>query len=255
MKSLFFSPRGGTKQTARAIWGPQPPAEELDLLGKPLSETLTVPADEAVMVTLPVYAGRIPAICKTMLQQHLRGQGGPAIAVVVYGNRAYDNALAELQGVLTGCGFCVLAAGAFVARHSIFPAVAEGRPDAEDRAVMAAFGQACREKLSAFSSGAHTAVAIPGNPAIDTPVPKVPYFPDCNQNCIRCMACVNSCPVHAIPQEEPTVTDHDLCISCAHCIFLCPTQARQFRGEGYQASAQGFAAKNPDRKEPETFFA
>ena len=38
----------------------------------------------------------------------------PAVLVVVYGNRAYDDALLELSDIATGAGFVPLAAGAFV---------------------------------------------------------------------------------------------------------------------------------------------
>ena len=97
MTSIFFSPRGTTKKTARAILGHQEKVLERDLLGRPLTEEWTLPAGEPVLVSMPVYAGRIPSICREMLLAHLKGHGNPAIAVAVYGNRDYDDALVELQ--------------------------------------------------------------------------------------------------------------------------------------------------------------
>lgn len=133
MTSIFFSPRGTTKKTARAILGHQEKVLERDLLGRPLTEEWTLPAGEPVLVSMPVYAGRIPGICREMLLAHLKGHGNPAIAVAVYGNRDYDDALVELQDLLEENGFCVIAGAAFVAQHSIFTKVAAGRPDEDDR--------------------------------------------------------------------------------------------------------------------------
>ena len=116
MTSIFFSPRGTTKKTARAILGHQEKVLERDLLGRPLTEEWTLPAGEPVLVSMPVYAGRIPGICREMLLAHLKGHGNPAIAVAVYGNRDYDDALVELQDLLEENGFCVIAGAAFVAQ-------------------------------------------------------------------------------------------------------------------------------------------
>ena len=62
----------------------------------------------------------------------IHGNNTPAVAVCVYGNRDYDDALLEIKDTLNGNGFRTFAAGAFIGRHCIFPKVAEGRPDASD---------------------------------------------------------------------------------------------------------------------------
>ena len=202
MTSIFFSPWGTTKKTARAILGHQEKVLERDLLGRPLTEEWTLPAGEPVLVSMPVYAGRIPGICREMLLAHLKGHGNPAIAVAVYGNRDYDDALVELQDLLEENGFCVIAGAAFVAQHSIFTKVAAGRPDEDDRRRMAEFGAMCREKLSGFDPDAHTPIHIKGN----RPYKKakgVPFQPECNQNCMKCYACAKNCPTHSIPLDTP----------------------------------------------------
>ena len=253
MISIFFSPRGTTKRTARAILGYGQKVEERDLLGRPLKEDLVLPPGEPVLVAMPVYAGQIPVLCRRQLKAHLKGNGNPAIAVAVYGNRAYDNALAELQDILEEAGCPVVAAGAFIGRHSIFPKVAEGRPDQADLALMAAFGDKCREKLAAFDPAAHVRLDLPGDHAYREPG-RVPLHPSCNDRCMKCYACANTCPAGAIPMESPWITDGDKCISCGACVFLCPTQARQYRGEAYEAAAGAFAAKYSQRREPELFL-
>lgn len=254
MLSIFFSPRGTTKKTARAIAGHDGPLQERDLLGRPLTEDLDVPAEEPVLVAMPVYAGRIPQHCFEQLSAHLKGHGGPAIAVAVYGNRDYDDALTELQDLLEANGFHVVAAGAFIGRHSIFDHVAAGRPDEADLAAMADFGGRCRAVLETYVPGGdHPPIAIKGSHDLP-PHKKVSFHPSAGDRCMKCNACAAACPAGAIPKETPWVTDESKCISCGACIYLCPTQTRQYRGEAYEAAAKVFEAKCAQHREPEVFF-
>ena len=254
MLSIFFSPRGTTKTTARAILRPFEGVRERDLLGSPLAEDLEVPAEEPVLVVLPVYAGRIPQLCREQLAAHLKGHGGPAAAVAVYGNRHYDSALVELQDLLEGNGFRVVAAGAFIACHSIFDHVAAGRPDQADLAAMEDFGVRYRARLAAFVPGGdHAPLALPGSRDLP-PHKRLPFHPAAGDRCSKCGACAAACPAGAIPKETPWVTDEEKCISCGACIYLCPTQTRQYRGKAYEAAARTFEAKCAPRREPEVFF-
>ena len=34
--------------------------------------------------------------------------------------------------------------------------------------------------------------------------------------------------VHAIPLDNPKMTDKDKCISCMHCVAVCPKKARNY---------------------------
>ena len=56
-------------------------------------------AEDIVIVGVPVYAGRVPNVLLSYLEG-LEGNGAVAIAVVLYGNRNYDDALAELRNIL-----------------------------------------------------------------------------------------------------------------------------------------------------------
>jgi len=91
----YFSPTGGTKKVADAIAaGFGTPITEVDL-------TKAVPAmtpaeGEALMAVLPVYAGRVPKIALDRLSA-IKGRGHKAVAVVVYGNREFDDGLLETK--------------------------------------------------------------------------------------------------------------------------------------------------------------
>ena len=56
-----------------------------------------------------------------------------------------------MKDILTEQGFYVIAAGAFIAEHSVFPSVASGRPDDKDKAEMKAFAVKCCQLFSVRS--------------------------------------------------------------------------------------------------------
>ena len=105
-----FSPTGGTKKVADAITaGLGTPVVELDLTKADTSVTLG--ENDALMAVLPVYAGRVPQLSLERLSA-LKANGQKAVAVVVYGNREYDDALLETKNALETNGFRVIAAAA-----------------------------------------------------------------------------------------------------------------------------------------------
>lgn len=206
---------------------------------------------EFLVVTMPVFAGRLPEMCADVLKG-LKGNNTPAIAAVVYGNRDYDDALLELTDILADGGFAVQGACALIARHSIFPQVAADRPDENDKRSIQTFATVCAGKAEAAGSTCGM-LRVPG----DYPYKEIkilPLKPTGNENCIACGACVEVCPVRAIVMDDPTKTDVEKCITCTACIYACPTKARGFFTPEYAAISQGFAAKNSERKEYDFFF-
>ena len=117
---VHFSPSGTTRKTAEALSESFVlPVDDADLLHDP-SVTRRFGADELVIFCLPVFAGRLPEFCPKLLSQ-FTGSDTPALAVVVYGNRDYEDALLELADLLKNRGFVLAGAAATVAQHSIFP--------------------------------------------------------------------------------------------------------------------------------------
>lgn len=249
---VHFSPTGTTRKTVETIAGEFEGGKAvLDLLRHPIEGETACGPDDLVVVGMPVYAGRIPNVCAESLAK-LKGNNTPALAVVVYGNRAYDDALLELRDALEANGFAVIGAAAFVAQHSIFPATGWGRPDAKDLALMADFGRQCAAKLESFDPRARTHLEVRGNSPYRQ-AGNVPLKPSGNFRCNACGACVAICPTRAIAKETPKQTDPERCISCAACIAACPRKARNFRGLKYWLAGRMFGKKFSARREPEFF--
>ena len=213
-----FSPTGGTKKITNAIAaGFNTPVVEMDLTKEVSSATLD--EKDALMVVLPVYAGRVPQISLERLSA-LKGNGQKAVAVVVYGNREYEDALLETKDALEANGFQVIAAAAFIAEHSIVRSIANRRPDAEDESL-------CRQFAKDVMAKADNAapVQVPGNSPYKELKPAA-FHPVANENCVKCGICAQLCPVGAIPLDDSSQTNNELCINCMRCVEACPQQCR-----------------------------
>ena len=241
-----FSPTGGTRKVADAIAaGFQVPVEELDLTGE--VSPVTLGEKDALMAVLPVYAGRVPQISLERLSA-LKGNGQKAVAVVVYGNREYEDALLETRYALEAMGFCVVAAAAFIAEHSIVRSIAAGRPDGEDESL-------CRQFAADVMAKPEDAapVQVPGNNPYRELKPSA-FHPAANESCVRCGACARQCPVGAIPLDDPRQTNNDLCINCMRCVEICPQQCRALPEPFVAAAAGMLREKAAGYKRPVVFL-
>ena len=156
--ALYFSPAGGTKKvTERIAQSVGPRAESADVTVR--ARELEFGPAELVVIGAPVYGGRVPWPVGERLSR-VSARGTPAVIAAVYGNRAYEDALLELRTLAEGRGFRVMAAGAFIARHSIVPEVAQGRPDAEDLVKIDEFSRRIRERLEYVASAESLPTAI-----------------------------------------------------------------------------------------------
>ena len=100
--AAYWSATGNTDKTVNTI------AETLaEKLGVPLERrNFTRPSDRAedlsftggdlVVFGMPTYAGKLPNKMLPYVQQQIHGNGALAVGVVTFGNRSYDNSLAEL---------------------------------------------------------------------------------------------------------------------------------------------------------------
>ena len=164
----------------------------------PQEETALTSDGELLIAAAPVYAGRIPGRMAEALRM-FSGNGTPAIVVCVYGNRDYDDALAELQDCVEAQGFRAVAAAAFIGRHCIFPAVATGRPDDADMQKAADFAARCASLLADTGDIAMlTALKVKGNRPYKQGGAST-FCPTGGASlCTKCLTCVSLCPTGAI---------------------------------------------------------
>lgn len=207
--------------------------------------------DDVLIFGAPVYGGRVPALLLPFLQS-LQGNGARAVALSVYGNRDYDDALAETCSLLEGAGFRVCAAAAFVGEHSYSSLVSGGRPDAEDLLAACAFALAAYEKVE---SNASIGKRVPGEKpykeysAFMSAPKRMPAVD--RQKCTRCGACIASCPVCNIAAD---LSDLHRCIACAACVKGCLQGARAFTDEGVLSAKARLEQTCTARRLPEFFI-
>lgn len=279
--TLFFSPTGTSRRIAdaiaRGLSGNRPEAAQPEATSpaaapavRALDLTHTTPgqhcfaADETVVFAVPVYGGH-PAPTALRRMEGLRGTGTPAVLTVVYGNRAFERAAAELAAFVSARGFRPVAAAAFVGEHSYSTAaqpIAAGRPDAGDLTCAEAFGAEVRSKLRRDDL---RTVDIRELRDVHTPLwPKLrfigfvlaflrkqkksprPLLPAGDPaRCTGCGRCAAICPVEAIARGAETQTDPARCIRCCACVKCCPVEARRFDTPFAEALARNFARRKP----------
>lgn len=252
--NIYFSAKGTTQKCADYIAQiVNPETVSQNLLNVLSPNHLELASNDILLLSMPVYGGYIPHHCIDMIKQ-IKGKNTPAIILAIFGNRHFDNALLQMQDLVEANGFKVIAAGAFLAEHSIFPTVAHGRPDAGDYGFMKQFAKECRHVLESNGWQDNTLV-VPGLKDYDPLAFKgVPFHPDADDSCTYCKKCVNICPMNAISDANPKSTDASKCISCGACISVCPVKARDYHSDMYEKAKAGFELKCKDKKYPFTYF-
>ena len=111
--NITFSPTGGTRRVGELLCkelGGECVTTELCTKKENL-KLLGIHTDDLTVISMPVYAGRVPAMAVERLKG-IEANGARCVIIAVYGNRAYEDALVEMQDVATGIGFRVMAPAA-----------------------------------------------------------------------------------------------------------------------------------------------
>lgn len=247
---IYFSPTGHTKEIVKTVSEVFGNICEIDLSKKTISNRKDFSENDVCAIGVPSYGGRVPAVALERMSEY-RGNGAKAIIIVSYGNRDYDDTLKELQDFVNEKGFSCIAAVSAIAEHSIMHQFATGRPDEEDKKELVFYAKRIVEKLTTMKE--NVPLKIKGN----VPYKEyngIPLKPQTDDSCKGCGICASSCPVGAIPTENPKTTDINKCISCMRCIQLCPSNARKMDENIIQAFSVKMEKECSQRKNNELFF-
>lgn len=233
---ITFSPTGGTDKVADIItkaWGM--PVEKVDLSNAETDYSLiNLDKDDIAVIAVPSFGGRVPHLAVQRISE-IHGNQALCVIVCVYGNRAYEDTLIELNDAAEKSGFKVVAAIAAIAEHSIMHQYAAGRPDTEDKSELNRFAKKILEKINGGLTES-SALQIPGN----RPYKKaggVGLVPKAGNSCTGCGLCARQCPAQAISKEKVKAADSKKCISCMRCVVKCPNSARKVNGAMVSAAA------------------
>lgn len=248
---VVFSPTGGVRKVSEqliSVWTKHwntVDISDIKFEGKECSFT----PEDTVLVAIPSYGGRVPATATKRIS-NLHGNGAKAVLVCVYGNRAYEDTLVELNDVVVKAGFKIIAAVAAVAEHSIMRQYAAGRPDTEDKRVLKDYAKKIQKKLL---NGTLNEIHIPGNRPYKKEMGSK-IVPQVGKNCNQCGLCAKQCPVGAIDISNSKIVNKSKCISCMRCISNCPQNARKVNKALVFVASAAMKKVCQDRKQCELFI-
>ncbi len=266
--AVYFSATGRTRKVASTLANAvalamDAPLEIVDFtLSGSREETYSFSKTDLVVFASPTYAGKLPNKLLPFVQSGFAGNGALAVPVVTFGNRSFDNSLAELCASLENAGFHTFAAGAFACQHAFSETLAAGRPDAEDIRKIGELGAAVVGKLVRMSE-IPAPVAVPGDAAAPYYTPKgldgepkvfLKAKPKTDTDkCIGCGLCAQLCPMGSInPQNVSEVTG--VCIKCHACVKNCPVGAKSFDDEAFLSHKAMLERDFTRRAENEIFY-
>jgi NAD-dependent dihydropyrimidine dehydrogenase PreA subunit len=265
--ALYFSATGTTKKIITGIaenlsenMTGEAEIKNIDFtLPEVRKQAVAFGKEDIVVAGVPVYAGRVPNVLLKYLKE-IDGNGALAIAVVVYGNRNYDDALIELKEILEADGFRVVAGGAFIGEHSFSRTLGQNRPDEQDMAAVVDFASRIYKKITA--PGQNPTLAVKGSRPYREyykpknknghPVDIRKVSPKTNSDCIDCKLCANICPMGSIDSADVSKVT-GICIKCCACIKNCPVGAKYFDDENYLWHKRELERAFTERREPEFF--
>lgn len=225
--AAYFSPTNGTKRAIELL------AKEFNNDYKLINLTnkderikeIVFSDKDLVIVAAPVYAGQIPQV--EGLFGNLKGQNTPCIVMATYGNRHYDDTLAQLKNILEKKGFICIGGIASIIPHIYSQKLGFNRPDNGDIQIMNDFAKDIIKKIK---ENKLKSVELPGekNPKPLSVNPGNNVSKMFNKElCSKCKICEKECPVGAINSESMEV-NKSTCINCMKCSYVCKKNARKF---------------------------
>lgn len=265
--AVYFSATGKTRRVVSTLANAVAQAMELPLdtvdftLPAAREETYSFSADDLVVFGSPTYAGKLPNKLLPFVQSGFCGNGAPAVPIVTFGNRSFDNSLAELCVSLEHADFHPIAAGAFACRHAFSDTLAVDRPDGEDMQKLAELGGAVVRILAQDTLPAP--VTVEGDAA-------APYYRPLGldgepknflkakpvtdaEKCMGCGVCAQLCPMGSIDPADPSVVT-GVCIKCHACVRSCPVGAKSFDDPAFLSHKAMLERDYTRRAESKVFY-
>lgn len=250
---IYFSATGTTRMVGQAVaQGTGLPVQEWDCTPQRAHAPFQPDEQTLTILAVPSFGGRVPVPVAQRLAQ-MKGCG-PVVLVSVYGARASEDTLVELYDLAVKAGYQPIAAGEFVARHSIATKIAASRPNETDLAQARVLGEQARELATRLSQDARPVLEIPGN----RPYKQFggsAFHPQASEDCVECGRCADQCPEGAIPVEDLRATDADKCITCMRCVAVCPVHARSLPAPAQAAMLEKLSKVCDENKANKTWLA
>lgn len=254
---FFFSPTGGVERVARLVGESLAARLRLETAFHDLTSPEYSPpvpsAGDVALLAAPVYGGRLPALFVqrlTRLRDAVSGLDIPAVALVVYGNRAFDDALLELADAATACGLLVMAGMSAVAEHSMCRSVAAGRPDTKDAAALRDLADKAADHVR---NAPVPAPHLPGSRPYRQ-WKALPVTPTASVSCTACGTCAAACPAQAIDPAHPQESSRERCLLCMRCVQVCPVHARSLPAPVLSVLAEKLGPCLEKRDEPALYL-
>ena len=246
--AIYYSATGNTRKVIKRIAKNvqevlQVPLDYVDYTRpKNREKTHSFGPNELVIFASCVYAGRIPNKMLPYISTAFSGTNTPAIPIVVFGNRSFDNALASV--------------------HAFSSNIGTGRPDEKDLEQIDSFCKNASEYI--LNNENLVQIEVPGeHPAVtyytplgidNTPVNFLRAKPKTHKElCDNCGACAKACPMSAIDFVDNTLVP-GTCIKCQCCVKICHTKAKYFDDEGFISHVKMLERDYVRRHEPAFFL-
>lgn len=248
IRSMYFSPTGNSKKVADIIGNSL--SKKLDIEYKSISinlpssriDSIEFSDDTLVIFSMPTYAGKLPNKIMPFISEKILGKNTKCIAVVTYGNRNFDNSIAELTKILLNNGFEIIGAACVVGEHPFSKKLGKSRPDENDILEIEDFSNKLKDMI--LQNKFKSSLSIPGNE-------KAPYYTPLGVDglpskflkatpltntalCNNCKICANKCPMESIDYND-TSKITGICIKCHACIKSCPKNAKFFDDENLKS--------------------
>ena len=238
---IMFSPAGGTARTAEIL------ARELGTL----TGAVDIAEHDVFYEGIRADAASIAVVAMPCYFRKVNGNGAKTVLLCVYGNRAYEDTLVEMEDLAKERDFDVIAGVAAIAQHSIVSSIGAGRPDSSDAAKLKDFAQKILAKLEA---GDNSKPRLPGKRPYKKAMGKLGLVPHATKGCLYCGTCAKKCPVQAIDIDKIFGASRRKCISCMRCVANCSVDVRKLNALELKLVEAKIKKEASSRKEPELFL-